>query len=261
MTTETTAPARLERPGHPTIAYHRLSGKGPGVVFLGGFMSDMTGTKATTLEAHCRATGRAFVRFDYRGHGQSDGRIEDGTIGGWAEDAIAVLDALTEGPQILVGSSLGGWVMLLVALARPDRVAGMLGLAAAPDFTERLIWQELDDDQRNTLMTQGSVTMINPYGGTTPVSRALIEDGRDHLLLHREIPVACPVHLVHGLCDEDVPWRTSLDLMERLYTEDVAVTFVKAGDHRLSRAADLRRLERAVDALVAHVTDAGPGVS
>ena len=248
-------PASLARPDGARIAYHarpaRESGaRLPGVVFLGGFMSDMTGGKALALEAAATARGQAFVRFDYLGHGASSGRFEEGTIGRWADDAVAVLDELTEGPQILVGSSMGGWLMLLAALARPARVAGLVGIAAAPDFTETLMWRAFPPDVRETLAREGVYYEPSDYGDEPyPITMTLIEEGRAHLLMERPIAIACPVRLIQGTADPDVPYKLSLDLMERLDSTDVEVTLVKGGGHRLSEPADLARLTRTVDAL------------
>lgn len=247
-------PLRLVRDGAPALAYHRSPGAGPWTVFLGGFMSDMTGTKACALDAFCRAERRAFLRFDYRGHGASEGAFTDGTIGAWVEDALAAVDALTEGPVVLVGSSMGGWIMLHVALARPERVAGLIGLAAAPDFTERLMNEEFDAATRAALLRDGLVHVPSDYDDEPyPITRALIEDGRRRLLLGAPIPIRCPVRLLQGMRDRDVPWRTALTLADRLVSDDVEVTLVKAGDHRLSTEADLARLRRALKALWAVV--------
>ena len=182
-------PSLLRRAGREAIAYRAVEGKPPGVMFLGGFMSDMTGTKATALEAHCRRAGRAFVRFDYSGHGESSGAFRDGTIGAWRDDALAVLDEVARGPQVLVGSSMGGWVMLLVALARPERVAGLVGIAAAPDFTEDLIWSTLDNETRQRLTKTGAIELPCDYDDDPyPITMGLIEEARSHLLLHAPIP-------------------------------------------------------------------------
>lgn len=235
------------------LAYVRTPGAGPGVVFLGGFMSDMTGTKATALEAHCRTRGRAFLRFDYRGHGASEGRFVDGTIGGWAADAVSVIDRLTTGPQILVGSSMGGWLMLLATLARPDRVAGLVGIAAAPDFTEDLMWEQFPEPVRRVLLRERIWHEPSEYGDIPyPITLDLIEEGREHLLLRRPLPIACPVRLIHGMRDRDVPWAVSQRLLEHVAAEDVALTLVKDGDHRLSRPEDIARMIAAVDELAAH---------
>ena len=213
-------------------------------------MSDMTGGKALALEAFAAARGQAFVRFDYFGHGASSGRFEEGGIGRWAEDAIAVLDELTHGPQILVGSSMGGWIMLLAALARPRTVAGLVGIAAAPDFTETLMWHAFTPEIRATIERKGVYYQPSNYGEPPyPITRRLIEDGRAYLLMDKQIDIDCPVRLIHGSADPDVPYTLSLDLMERLRATDVEVTLVKDGGHRLSEPHDLARLTRAVAAL------------
>ena len=242
------------------LAYVRTPARapGPGVVFLGGFMSDMTGTKALALEAACRAAGRAFLRFDYRGHGASSGRFVDGTIGAWAADAVCALDHLTEGPQILIGSSMGGWLMLQAALARPDRVAGLVGLAAAPDFTEDLMWDEFPEPVRRALLKDGVWHEPSEYGDAPyPITLRLIEEGRLRLVLRRPLPIACPVRLIHGMCDRDVPWTVSQRLLEHVACDDATLTLVKDGDHRLSRPQDLDRLIATVDALALQLA-AGP---
>ena len=241
-------PKQLNRPDAGTIAYHTLKGKAPTVLFLGGLMSDMTGTKAITLEAHCRAAGQAFVRFDYTGHGQSDGAFVDGTIGDWHRDALSVIDSLTQGPLVLVGSSMGGWQMLLAARARPERVAGLVGVAAAPDFTEDLMWETMNQPMRDQLMADGVINMPSDYGDEPyPISRGLIEDGRNHLLLKAPIAFDGPVRLLHGMIDADVPWQVSLKIAGCLSGRDVVTTLIKDGDHRLSRDEDLARLTSAVD--------------
>lgn len=237
--------------GDAAIAYRSTTGGSPGVVFLGGFRSDMTGVKAMALEDWARRTGRAFVRFDYRGHGASGGRWEDCTIATWRDDALAVIDRIAEGPQILVGSSMGGWIATLAALARPDRVAGLVCVAAAPDFTERLIWERLPPAARRELMDTGSIVQPSAYDPAGyRITRRLVEDGRDHLILGRPIPVSCPVRLLHGQADADVPWRTSLDLARDLESRDVRTILVKDGDHRLSRPEDIDLLLRTVSELV-----------
>ena len=211
----------------------------------------MTGTKALFLEDFCRRRGRAFVRFDYFGHGASSGDAALGTIGGWAEDAVAVLDSLTEGPQILVGSSMGGWIMVLAALARTERVLALVGVAAAPDFTEDLVWPRLNPAQQQELRESGAVTLPSEYDPAGYTYRlGLFEDGKRHLVMGEAIALECPVRLLRGLRDVAVPWHRSLSLAERLDSRDVAVTLVKDGDHRLSSAADLARLGRTLDALL-----------
>ncbi|HEB78943.1 MAG TPA: alpha/beta hydrolase [Rhodospirillales bacterium] len=234
-----------------TIAYHHTPGKSPGVMFLTGFMSDMTGGKALHLEEYCRKQGRAFLRFDYQGHGASSGAFKDGTISGWTEDAVFALDALAEGPQILVGSSMGGWIMLLAALQRPERVAGLLGIAAAPDFTENIIENKLTAEQKETIERDGFISMPSDYDDSPYIiTKALLEDGRNNLLLNKPIPLTCPVRLIHGVKDADAPWRTSLRISEMLTSGDVELTLVKEGGHRLSEPADLDRLTRNLEALI-----------
>ena len=199
-------------------------------------MSNMTGTKACALEANCRNEGRAFIRFDYSGHGESSGVFTDGTIGEWADDAIAVLDQVSDGPQVLVGSSMGAWIMLLVALARPLRAAGLVGIASAPDFTEELLWHRFDDNTRHCLQHDGVYHLGSEFDDEPyPITIKLIEDGRRHLLLERPIAIHCPVRLLHGMRDQDVPWTNATRIAEKLLAEDVRVMIIKDGDHRLSR--------------------------
>jgi pimeloyl-ACP methyl ester carboxylesterase len=231
------------------LAYHHVPGAAPGVLFCGGYTSDMTGTKALALERHCRARGRAFTRFDYRGHGASGGRFAEGTIGSWLGDAQAVVDRVTEGPLVVVGSSMGGWIMLLLALARPERVQALIGVAAAPDFSEDLL-ARADAAERQQLAEQGYWLQPSAYGDAPyPVTRVLIENARQHLLLGGPIPIRCPVHLLHGQRDPDVPWPTALRLAECLESDDVTVELVKAGDHRLSTPSDLARITAALERL------------
>ncbi len=250
-------PESLARDSGVTIAYRRLHGKSPGVVFMGGFNSDMQGTKAVELERYCRAAGRAFVRFDYRGHGESSGDFADGTIGDWASDAIAVLDACTDGPQIVVGSSMGGWMMLLAALARPQKVAALVGIAAAPDFTEDLMWDRFDEDIRETLRRDGVYYEPNEYDDSPyTITLKLIEEGRGHLLLRRPIALHCPVRLLHGMRDTAVPWMTSSRIAEKLLSDDVRIFLIKDGDHRLSRDPDIARLKLTIDELLEEIDPA-----
>jgi pimeloyl-ACP methyl ester carboxylesterase len=244
-----TEPRMLRRPDGTGIAYHKLAGKSPGVLFCGGFMSDMSGTKALALEEHCRRAGRAFVRFDYRGHGRSDGRFADCTIGDWAGDAEAVLEEVCEGPQVIVGSSMGGWIMLLLALARPERVRALVGVAPAPDFVLRM-WEEAPAEAREALRRDGVWRRPSEYSDEPyAITMKLIEEGRRHLVGGRLAEVRCPARILHGMADPDVPWRLSLELVEKLGSDDVACTFVKAGDHRLSTPADLARLIATVEEL------------
>lgn len=244
-------PDRLTLADGIDLAYHRNPGASPGVVFLGGFTSDMTGIKATTLERWCRGRGHAFVRFDYSGHGASSGKFADGTIGRWAQEALEVLDRLTEGPQILVGSSMGAWLMLLAALARPDRIAALLGLACAADFTRYLLWERLDENLRERLRRERVVSLPSPYGEPYIIALDLIEEAEQHRLLDRpELPITCPVRLIHGMNDADVPWRTSLQVVERLTGSDVRLLLLKDGEHTLSRDQDLKLLTRVLGDLL-----------
>jgi len=223
-------------------------------MFCGGFRSDMAGTKATVLDAWAGAAGHAFVRFDYRGHGGSSGDFTDGTVGLWRDDALLVLDAASEGPMVLVGSSMGAWITLLAALARPQRVRGLVLVAPAVDFTEELIWNRLPADARATLERDGVWLRPSDYTNEPDrITRRLIEEGRDHLLLGGPIPFHGPVRILHGLADETVPWRHGLRVAEALASTDVTMTLVKDGDHRLSGPEDLRRLTAAVHELVCQV--------
>ncbi|MCR6629372.1 MAG: alpha/beta hydrolase [Magnetospirillum sp.] len=245
----------LARDGGASIAYRRLAGHNPGVVFIHGFHSDMEGGKALALEQWCREQGRAFLRFDLFGHGLSSGDVAEGTIGRWADDAEAAIGQLTEGPQILVGSSLGGWIALLAALRLRPRIAGLVGIAAAPDFTEDLMWAEFTPEQKRQMLEQGHVALENCIEPDKPwtIKRDLIEDGRNHLLLRDAINLYCPVRLIQGQKDADVPWRTALRIADSLASKDVEITLVKDGDHRLSRDQDLSRLVRIVAALAEQV--------
>jgi pimeloyl-ACP methyl ester carboxylesterase len=235
---------------HGRLAWSRLPGRGPGVVFLPGFRSDMQGSKAIFLRDYCAARGQAFLRLDYSGHGASDGRFEDGTIGQWAADALAVFDALTDGPQILVGSSMGGWIALLIARERAARLAGLVGIAPAPDFTEALLWPALPAEMRQALTREGIIHLPSQYGEPTPVTRALIEDGKRQSVLSAPIDLPCPVRILQGMADPDVPWRHSLRILETLAQGDARVTLIKDGDHRLSRPEDLRLLAETLDSLL-----------
>ncbi|MDA0996841.1 MAG: alpha/beta hydrolase, partial [Proteobacteria bacterium] len=206
-------------------------------------------------ENYCLSAGLAFTRFDYFGHGESSGAFKDGSIGRWADDAVRVLDEIATGPQILVGSSMGGWIMLLVALRRPARIAGLLGIAAAPDFTEDLIPPALSKQQRLDLQGKGFCEIPNCYDDQEPylIRATLLTEGRNHILLRGEIAIEAPVRLIHGMQDPDVPWQTALKLAERLRATDVEVQLVKDGEHRLSRPTDLERLTRTLDGLIATI--------
>jgi pimeloyl-ACP methyl ester carboxylesterase len=238
------------------IAIRKQDGKSPGLFWLGGFKSDMRGTKAEALAEHAARTGRACVRFDYSGHGESGGRFEDGTLSRWLEEAIAVFESHAEGPQIVVGSSMGGWIALLLARALSGRspsaasLAGMILIAPAPDFTEQLMWAEFPSEVKREIEEKGMWLRPSAYGEEPyPITRALIEDGRRHLLLDRPLAVGCPVRILQGVRDEDVPLGHALKLVSCLAQDDVVLTLVKDGDHRLSRPEDIERLLRTVDEL------------
>jgi pimeloyl-ACP methyl ester carboxylesterase len=229
------------------LAYHKTDGHGPGIVFLGGFMSDMSGTKAVWLEDWARAQGRAFLRFDYSGHGQSAGAFTDGCIGDWAADAMAALTALTEGPQILVGSSMGGWIALLLARAVPERVQAMVGIAAAPDFTEDSMWPSLTDAQRAEIMEHGQTRLAHEYDGAPyTLTRRLFDDGQHQLVLRSPLPLPFPVRLLHGTQDDAVPVTVPLRLLDHAECPDMRLELVKDADHRFSSPRCLDLIARAI---------------
>lgn len=229
------------------IAYERLAGAGPELVFLCGLRSDMGGTKASRLAALAAARGWAFTRFDYRGHGASSGRFEEGTIGDWQADTLLVLDSVVEGRFLLIGSSMGGWQALLAARARPERLAGLVLVAPAPDFPRRLVLPSLDAAQKAALERDGVVLLPSEYGEPLPLTRRFVEESIAHELLDRDLEIACPVHILHGRQDQDVPLSLSFALIERLVRAKVTLEIVEDGDHRLSRESDLARLEAAVE--------------
>src|SRR6476659_4069002 len=241
---------QLARPDGNFLAYARSDGRAPTVVFLGGFRSDMTGTKAVALHDWARKSGRAFLRFDYLGHGQSSGRFEDGTIGRWLDDSLAAIDGLTTGKLVLVGSSMGGWLALLVALQRRERLAGLVLIAAAPDFTERMLLKGLSAADRATLQRDGRLVRPSQYSPEPSVfTWKLIEEGRNHLVLDKKLVLPCPVRLLHGQSDPDVPWEYSLKIANHMEAPEVITTFIKGGDHRLSTPADIARLIATVEEL------------
>ena len=241
---------RMDRGDGIELAWARLDGKSPTIVFLPGFNSDMAGIKATSLRDWCAATGRAMLRLDYSGHGESGGAFTDGSIGRWMRDALLLIDRLTTGPLLLVGSSMGGWISLLIALRRPERIHAIVGIAAAPDFTESLMWNGMTAAEQAALMATGRREVPSDYGDPYIITRGLIEDGRNHLLLANPLTITCPVRLLQGQRDDDVPWRQALTLAEQLASEDVEVILLKDGDHRLSRASDIALLRRTVAALL-----------
>ncbi|MDB6452113.1 alpha/beta hydrolase [Falsirhodobacter sp. 20TX0035] len=234
----------LTTPEHRRIAHDLTPGTGPTVVFLGGFRSDMTGTKAVDLRDWAVVQGRAFLRFDYSGHGVSEGRFEDGAIGDWYEDARAAL-SLVEGPVVLVGSSMGGWIALQLARAMPDRVVALVGIAAAPDFTEDLMWASFDDAQRAQVMA-GAYPLPSAYGEPTPITRRLIEEGRNRLVLRDPLRLPFPVRLLQGTADAEVPVSVALRLMEHAESSDLRLTLVKGADHRFSSPECLALIRQTV---------------
>lgn len=237
----------FETPQGRRIAYHRTEGRGPGLVFLGGFRSDMTGTKATYLQDLATRTGRAFLRFDYSGHGASGGDFEEGAIGDWAEDARAAIEALTEGPQVLVGSSMGGWIALLLARAMPERVAGLVTIAAAPDFTEQGYWADFSDSQRDALLREGRVAVPSEYDDAPYViTLRLIEDGRQNLVMDRPLNLPMPVRMLQGTADMDVPMDWALTLLDHAEGPDLRLTLVKGADHRFSSPECLALIAAAI---------------
>ena len=235
------------------IAVRARGGVTPGLFWLGGFNSDMKGTKALALDAWAAEHGRACVRFDYSGHGESGGRFIDGTIGRWLEESIAIFERFCHGPQVVIGSSMGGWIALLLAreLARHRKngsLAGLVLIAPAPDFTEELMWKGFSPDVRREIETKGVWLRPSEYGDGAPypITRALIEEGRNHLLLGGSIELGCPVRILQGRQDPDVPWRHAFRLAERLPADDVVLTMIQDGDHRLSRPQDIARIIAAV---------------
>jgi pimeloyl-ACP methyl ester carboxylesterase len=252
------APQYLPQDDGEFIAYLPLNSKlnsTMSVVFLSGFMSDMNGSKAAYLAEFCKRKELHYVRFDYYGHGVSSGEFQKGSIGRWLRDTLAVIDALACPSTLLVGSSMGGWLMLLAALARPEKVKGLIGIAAAPDFTETLIWEILPPHQQAELLDTGMITLPAEYcSGSYPITRHLIEEARQHLLLDKKIPIECPVTLLHGMKDDDVPFQTSVQLAGQLATEQVKVTLLKDGDHRMSEPPHLEELSRALEEMLAQLT-------
>ncbi|MBM3532751.1 MAG: alpha/beta hydrolase [Alphaproteobacteria bacterium] len=243
---------RLPRPDGHEIAFRREEGREPGLVFFSGFNSSMAGTKASWLAERCRHERRAFLRFDAFGHGESSGRLADGTVGRWKEDALALLDRVTEGSQILIGSSMGAWIASLAAEARPERIAGFIGIASAPDFTRELIEPSLSEEARRALARDGVWLRPSAYGPDPyPIAKRALDEAAAHLILAKRIQVDFPVRLLHGTVDPDVPVDLSLRLMRTLDGPDIAVTLIPGGDHRLSGARDLALLGRTIDQLLA----------
>jgi pimeloyl-ACP methyl ester carboxylesterase len=234
------------------IAVRTRAGGAPGLFWLGGFKSDMQGTKAIALDAWAAEHDRAFVRFDYSGHGESGGAFIDGTIGRWLEESVAVFEQFCQGPQVVIGSSMGGWMALLLARELLKRPAGLMSLAGlvliapAPDFTEELMWKGFSPEVRHEIETNGVWLRPSEYGEPYPITRALIEEGRRHLLLGSAIEVGCPIRILQGAQDPDVPWKHAFALAHRLPVDDVVLTVIQDGDHRLSRPQDIARMLAAV---------------
>ena len=243
-----------EKLAYHTIYQDRVSATEPGVIFLCGHGSDMNGTKALTLQHLAETDGFGFTRFDYFGHGASDGDFREGTISRWTDDCLAILDEVTTGPQILVGSSLGGWVMLTAARARPPRISGLIGIAAAPDFTETLIWNELDDTQQQEMMKTGKIALPNPYADEDVIyPYPLITDGRNNLVMTAPLNLTIPVCLFHGMQDNEVPWQTAISLSETLASETVTLHFDKMAGHRFSSPEQLAAICQSVRVMRAQI--------
>jgi pimeloyl-ACP methyl ester carboxylesterase len=227
-------PEYLETTQGRRIAYYKSEGKLPTVVFLGGFKSDMAGSKATFLEDWSKSQGQSYLRFDYSGHGQSSENFTDGCIGDWADDSEAVLAALTDGPLILIGSSMGGWISLLLARRIPQRIVGLLTIAAAPDFTQDRMWPSFSEKQQDEVMTEGVTLLPSEYGDPYPITRRLIEDGKNHLVLQSPLSAEFPVRMLQGSLDTSVTQATALKLFDHLEAENLQLNFIKGGDHSLS---------------------------
>jgi pimeloyl-ACP methyl ester carboxylesterase len=255
LTTQTTptaqAPSILQRPDGKRLAYVTHGTQSPAVVFLGGFRSDMTGTKALALDAWARTRDQAFLRFDYFAHGVSDGDFAEATVGRWRADALAAIGVLPRDAKlVLVGSSMGGWIMLSIATELRARLAGLIGIAIAPDFTQELIWPELSPEEQAEMKRSGRLLRPSQYSDQPDIlTMRLIEEGAEHLVLDKPLAVDCPVHLLHGTEDPDVPWRHSLRALQHIQTPQGTLTLIKDGDHRLSSESDIARLIATVEAL------------
>lgn len=239
----------LTRPDGARLAWRRVSGAGPTLVWMGGFRSDMAGTKAQVLADWAVNAGRAYIRFDYFGHGESDGDFAAGDITRWRADSLAVLDELIEGPAVLVGSSMGGWLACLVAMAQPERISGLALIAPAPDFTEKLMTPEIPPQGLADLRENGVWLRPSDYGEPYPITANLLEDGARWSILPGPVPIEVPVRILQGGADPDVPWRHALELAQAIKSQDVVFSLIKDGDHRLSRPQDLERLIAAVSGL------------
>ncbi len=250
--TDTSDTKSFVTPQGRRIAYHLTDGDGPAVVFLGGFKSDMQGTKAVFLEDWAKRTGRAFLRFDYSGHGESEGAFTDGAIGDWFEDACAALGLLA-GPVVLVGSSMGGWISLLVSRTMPERVAGLVTIAAAPDFTEDSMWSGFDEAQKAALAKDGQVALPSDYGDPYIITQRLIEEGRTRLVLRDPLSLPFPVRFLQGTSDADVDMSVALRLLSHAEGPDMRLTLVDGADHRFSDGDCLALIDSAVDEVIARI--------
>ncbi|MDZ7758608.1 alpha/beta hydrolase [Rhodohalobacter sp.] len=230
------------------IAAHKLEGESPTTLFVPGFFSNMEGTKATFLEKQCKKRGRAYIRFDYRGHGQSDGKFEDGTLTDWLNDTLLVLDELADAPVVAVGSSMGGWIAVLAALRRPDKICGLVGIASSPDFTEDIWHRRMTDQQQSVMNEQGYIAQPSEYRDEPIIiTKRLLDSGKDHLLLHKKsLDFDIPVTLIHGMEDRDVPWQKSEKLNRLIGEEQSELILVPDGAHRLSRDKDLELIDREI---------------
>lgn len=235
-------PDYLESNTGDRIAYHHSSGAAPGILFCGGFRSDMTGSKALHLESWCQANAHQFTRFDYMGHGQSSGEFTQGTISRWVQNAQDILDHVTTGPQIIIGSSMGGWIMLRLAQLRAERLHGLIGIAPAPDFTDKMTKEKMTDEDRATLARDGVLYRPSDYGDPYPITAHLLEDGANNLVLEEGMEVAVPVRILQGMADSDVPWLHAIDTANAIRSDDVQIHFLKDGDHRMSSPAQLELL-------------------
>lgn len=255
MTTQTPesaqGPSILHRPDGKRLAYVKIAGRLPAVVFLGGFRSDMTGTKALALDQWARQRGQAFLRFDYFAHGASDGDFAEATVGRWREDALAAISTLpADAKLVLVGSSMGGWIMLSLANQLRSRLAGLVGIAIAPDFTQELIWPELTAAEQQEMRRRGRLLRPSRYSDQPDIlTMRLIDEGANHLVLDKPLGVDCPVHLIHGTADLEVPWQLSRRALDHIQTPQGTLTLVKDGDHRLSTETDIARLIATVESL------------
>ncbi|XP_020321700.1 mycophenolic acid acyl-glucuronide esterase, mitochondrial-like [Oncorhynchus kisutch] len=243
------------RPDLPKLAYRKVKGKSPGVVFLPGFASNMGGKKAEALEEFCQSLGHSYLRFDYTGCGSSEGEIVDGTVGTWKRDVLYVLDELVEGPQILVGSSMGGWLMCLAAIARPERTAAMVGISTAADHFVT-VYNTLPIEVRKEIEEKGQWVVPTKHNeeGSITFTTEFLKEAEQHCVLQSPIPVTCPVRLIHGMKDQDVPWHVSMQLAERVLSNDVDVLLRKHGQHRMAEKEDIKLIVYTIDDLIDKLT-------